>query len=96
MFRKLVFERQQDHVHHIVETTIDVIVQDADNSVSLRPNVGRPLFVICNLVTLGVSCTINLDYEASITTEKVDGEMAYRMLAVKFVVQQTAAAKLPP
>ena len=65
---KSAFQSQEDHVHHIVESAINVIIHDTDNLVALLLQIGSSPLIIGNLVVFRMRCAIDLDNEAGIAT----------------------------
>jgi hypothetical protein len=65
---------------------IDVIIQNAKNSIPLRFKVGRAALVIGNVAILGMGRSVNLNDESRIAAEKVNGEWANWVLANEFVI----------
>ena len=55
---------------------IDVIVQNAEDTITLRFQKGGAALIICYVAIVGMGRAVNLDDETNFTAEKVSGEWA--------------------
>lgn len=73
VWRQLIREGEEDHVHHIIEAMKYIIVEDAEHAVSLQFEIGCAARIVVYVVIFEWVAP-STDDEGGFATKKIDGE----------------------